>query len=179
MVWQCNHKFDGGEKCTTPHLDETAVKALFLKAANVIFDERDTIRGDYETVKERLYDTSELEAERIQLQEEMNIVAEMIQQCVNENAHIALDQTEYQKKYDGLADRFDRIKERLEAVGFAITERVAKREKTERFLAELEKRDASLTEFNEEDWYSLVEYVTVYSREDIRFTFKNGMEIKA
>ncbi len=179
VVWQCNHKFDGGEKCTTPHLDETAVKALFLKAANAIFDERDTIRGDYETVKERLYDTSELEAERIQLQEEMNIVAEMIQQCVNENAHIALDQTEYQKKYDGLADRFDRIKERLEAVGFAITERVAKREKTERFLAELEKRDASLTEFNEEDWYSLVEYATVYSREDIRFTFKNGMEIKA
>ena len=100
-------------------------------------------------------------------------------QCVNENARIALDQTEYQKKYDGLADRFDRIKERLEAVGSAITDRVAKREKTERFLAELEKRDGPLTEFNEEDWYSLVEYATVYSREDIRFTFKNGMEIKA
>ncbi len=57
-------------------------------------------------------------------------MAEMIQQCVNENARIALDQTEYQKKYDGLADRFDRIKERLEAVGSAITDRVAKREKT-------------------------------------------------
>ena len=95
-------------------------------------------------------------------------MAEMLQQCVNENARIAFDQTEYQKKYDGLADRFDRIKER-----------VAKREKTERFLAELEKRDGPLTEFNEEDWYSLVEYATVYSREDIRFTFKNGMEIKA
>lgn len=149
-------------------MKKTAVKALFLKAANAIFGERDTIRVDYEAVKERLYDTSELEAERIQLQDEMNIVAEMIQQCVNENARVALDQTEYQKKYDGLADRFDRIKER-----------VAKREKTERFLAELEKRDGPLTEFNEEDWYSLVEYATVYSREDIRFTFKNGMEIKA
>ncbi len=179
VVWQCNHKFDGGEKCTTPHLDEAAVKALFLKAANAAFDERDGIREDYEAVKERLYDTSGLEAERIQLQDERNIVAEMIQQCVNENARIALDQTEYQKKYDGLADRFDRIKERLEAVGSAITERMAKREKTERFLAELEKRDGPLTEFNEEDWYSLVEYATVYSREDIRFTFKNGMEIKA
>ena len=82
---------------------------------------------------------------RIQLQDEMNIVAEMI---------------------------------RLEAVGSAITERVAKREKTERFLVEVEKRDGLLTEFNEEDWYSLVEYATVYSREDIRFTFKNGMEIR-
>ena len=121
VVWQCNHKFDGGEKCTTPHLDEETVKVLFLKAANAIFGERDSIREDYEAVKERLYDTSELEAERIQLQDEMNIVAEMIQQCVNENARVALDQAEYQKKYDGLADRFDRIKERLEAVGIAIT----------------------------------------------------------
>ena len=97
---------------------------------------------------------------------------------MNENARIALNQTEYQKKYDGLADRFDRIKERLEAVVSAITERMAKREKTERFLTELEKRDGPMTEFNEEDWYSLVEYATVYSREDIRFTFKNGMEIR-
>ncbi len=97
---------------------------------------------------------------------------------MNENARIALNQTEYQKKYDGLADRFDRIKERLEAVVSAITERMAKREKTERFLIELEKRDGPMTEFNEEDWYSLVEYATVYSREDIRFTFKNGMEIR-
>jgi hypothetical protein len=53
-----------------------------------------------------------------------------------------------------------------------------KREKTERFLTELEKRDGPLTEFNEEDRYSLVEYATVYSREDIRFTFKNGLEIR-
>ena len=43
VVWQCNHKFDGGEKCTTPHLNETAVKVLFLKAANAIFGERDSI----------------------------------------------------------------------------------------------------------------------------------------
>ena len=48
-----------------------------------------------------------------------------------------------------------------------------------RFVSALEKRDGPLTEFNEDDWYSLVEYATVYSREDIRFTFKNGMEIKA
>lgn len=154
------------------------IYGLFLKAANAIFGGRDSIREDYEAVKERLYDISELEAERIQLQEEMHIVAEMIQQCVNENARIALDQTEYQKKYDGLANRFDRIKERLETVGSAITERMEKREKTERFLTELEKRDGPLTEFNEEDRYSLVEYATVYSREDIRFTFKNGLEIR-
>ncbi len=107
------------------------------------------------------------------------MVAELIEQCVAENARIALDQTEYQKKYDGLAGRFNRAKERLSEVSQAIMERQAKREKIRRFVSALEKLDGPLTKFNEDDWYSLVEYATVYNREDIRFTFKNGMEIKA
>ena len=72
-----------------------------------------------------------------------------------------------------------RAKERLSQVSQTITERQAKRDKIGRFVSTLEKLDGPLTAFNEDDWYSLVEYATVYSREDIRFTFKNGMEIKA
>lgn len=48
-----------------------------------------------------------------------------------------------------------------------------------RFVSGLEQMDDPLTEFNEDDCYSLVDFATVYSRENIRFTFKNGMEIKA
>ena len=137
------------------------------------------MREDYDSIKDTLFGTEELESERLRLQEEMNVVAELIEQCVAENARIALDQTEYQKKYDGLAGRFNRAKERLTEVSQAITERQAKREKIGRFVSALEKLDGSLTAFREDDWYSLVDYATVYSREDIRFTFKNGMEIKA
>ena len=36
-----------------------------------------------------------------------------------------------------------------------------------------------LEEFSIDIWNSLVEYATVYSTDDIRFTFKNGQEIKA
>ena len=178
-IWQCNHKFDGGEKCGTPHIDEETIKSLFLKAANAVFAEKDGVREDYDAIKDTVFGTSELEAERLRLQEEINVVAELIEQCVAENARVALDQTEYQKKYDGLAERFNGAKARLEEVGSAITERQAKREKIGRFVSTLEKPDGPLTKFNEDDWYSLVEYATVYSREDIRFTFKNGMEIKA
>ena len=56
-------------------------------------------------------------------------MAELIGQCVAENARVALDQAEYQKKYDRLAERFNRAKARLEEVGSAITERQAKNEK--------------------------------------------------
>lgn len=46
------------------------------------------------------------------------------------------------------------------------------------FLAELERQDEVATEFDENIWYSLIDFVTVFNKEDIRFTFKDGTEIK-
>ena len=42
----------------------------------------------------------------------MNVVAELIQQCIAENARIAQNQAEYEKRYHVLAERFDRAKAR-------------------------------------------------------------------
>ena len=106
------------------------------------------------------------------------MVAELIQQRLDENAHVALDQAEYQARYNGLAERFDRTKARLNEVGNAITEKQAKKEQIERFLAELERQDGMATEFDEEQWYSLIDVVTDFNKEDVRFTFKDGTEIK-
>ena len=37
----------------------------------------------------------------------------------------------------------------------------------------------ALAEFSLESWHSMVDYATVYSADEIRFTFKNGQEIQA
>lgn len=34
-------------------------------------------------------------------------------------------------------------------------------------------------EFTVDNWHGLVDYATVYSTDEIRFTFKNGQEVKA
>ena len=43
----------------------------------------------------------------------------------------------------------------------------------------LEALPEMVTEFSEELWGSLVDHVTVHSKENIVFTFTSGMEIKA
>ena len=48
----------------------------------------------------------------------------------------------------------------------------------EQFLRAIEGQE-HITKFGERLWASLVDFVTVYSKDDVRFTFKNGMEIKA
>lgn len=177
-IWQCNHKFDGGEKCTTPHLGEETIKELFVKATNILLTEKDEIIENFNAIKDRLFDTQILETERLQLQEELNVVAELIQQCIKENAQIALDQKEYQKRYDGLAKRLDNVKGRQDEVSQTITEKQAHRKKIELFLDGLQKQKKLVTEFDEDLWYSLIEYATVFDKEDIRFNFKDGTEIK-
>ena len=128
---------------------------------------------------ELLFDTAALEAEHDELLQETQVVSDMVQQCICENARIALDQTEYQKRYDGLTQRFDKAKARLEAVMQEIHEKQIQRANYDTFLTAFERLPAQLTEFSLDNWHSLVDYVTVYAEKDIRVTFKNGQEVKA
>ena len=43
----------------------------------------------------------------------------------------------------------------------------------------LEEHQDAITEFDIHLWHGLVEFVTVYSKDDIRFTMKDGTEIMA
>ena len=72
VIWQCNHKFDGGEKCTTPHLDEETIKQLFIKALNILGKERNLIIAGFEEIKDTAFSTEALEAEAEVLTGEVN-----------------------------------------------------------------------------------------------------------
>ena len=113
-----------------------------------------------------------------ELEAEINIAAELIEECIKENAHVALDQAEYQKRYDGLVARFDKAKARHTEVTDLIAERTTRKHQIETYLKELRSREP-LTEFRETDWLAMVDYITVHSKKDIRVTLKDGTEIKA
>lgn len=177
VIWQCNHKFEG-EKCGTPTLTEDKIKELFLRAANKVVDQKEQFIAIYEQVLMKSLDTTALESELSELEAEINIAAELIEDCINENAHVALDQTEYQKRYDALVARFDKAKGRQTEVTDLIAERKARKHQIESYLNELRGREP-LTEFRNTDWLAMVDYITVHSKKDIRVTFKDGTEIKA
>lgn len=51
------------------------------------------------------------------------------------------------------------------------------RKMMERFLAELQNLPEMIDRFDEDAWYALVDFITVHSGDDVRFTFRNGAEI--
>ena len=179
VIWQCNHKFDGDKHCSTPHLTDDIIQQAFLSAANKLLATKDTVIADGREMMALLFDTTDLEREQEELQQETQVVSDMVQQCIYENAHVALDQTEYQKRYHGLTERFEKAKARLDAVTVEIHQMQTQRASIEDFLKAFAAMPDELTEFALESWHGLVDFGTVYSADDIRFTFKNGQEVKA
>ena len=59
-----------------------------------------------------------------------------------------------------------------------IESKKAQRELFKGFIRALEKQGALVEEFDEGLWSSLVREVVVNTKDDIRFIFKNGFEIK-
>ena len=45
--------------------------------------------------------------EQAQLLEKTQIVSDMVQQAIRENVHLSPDQSEYQKHYESLVERFE------------------------------------------------------------------------
>ena len=177
VIWQCNHKYDGEEKCSTPHLTEDEIKAMFVTAANKLIGKKAAIISPLRASLDIAFDTSALEAETEKLQEELMVASDLIQKCIYENAHVALDQTEYQKRYDGLTARFDSAKAQLEEIDSAIADKKSRRAAIEAFLDTLAQADL-MEKFDPALWCGLVDFVAVYDKDDVRITFKNGQEIK-
>ena len=84
--------------------------------------------------------------------QELAVLVEMTQNCIAENARIAQDQREYQKRYNGLVERYEKAKARFDEVTEAIAERSAKGERLSEFIRTLEAHRESVAEFDERLW---------------------------
>lgn len=178
-IWQCNHKYDGGERCSTPHLTDEQIQDAFLSAANKLLATKDAVIANGKAMLTLLFDTSEQEAERDKLLEEAQVVSDAVQKNIYENAHVALDQKAYQKKYDGLTGRYETLKTRIEELNDQISQLQSQKGSYEDFLRAFKKLPDQITEFSLDSFNGLVDFITVNTADDIQVTFRNGQTIKA
>lgn len=71
------------KKCTTPHLTEEEIKKLVLEAVNKLANNKKEIISNHKEIAKVIFGTSTLEKEKIELEEELNTVAEQVNDCIN------------------------------------------------------------------------------------------------
>ena len=173
VIYQCNEKYKGISKCSTPHVTEEEVIQWFISAVNQILDNRIEVIDNLYV----LLSIGNLEVidEQIKvLESEAEVVSQLVANLVSENAIIRQDQDKYLKKYNQLTSKYEGIVQDIESLELQRMQKSKRNKELQDFIGTLEKLGKVLTDFDELLWESLVESVMINEDKGAKFKFKNG-----
>ncbi len=176
VVFQCGHKYLGEKKCTTPFLRTDDIKALFVEALNSAAKIKDEISANLEQ-KRVEFDNSALLREKISLQSELETLNETLNSYLKNDAKTC-ENDEYCRNYNVITERLKNIRARLVSLSSQISANAAQDKVYSGYIEVYSGLNGNMSEFDENLWGMLVDCVTIYSRENAAFRFKDGTEIE-
>ena len=174
VIWRCNGKYIGEKKCTTPHVTQEELKKAFVSIMQRVIREKDAITDACRETMEDL-DAAELDEEVTRLENEASCIAERLCKLVEENARVRIDQIGYQREYNALANEYDRVNSRIQAMEDRYRDKEKCRRKLEIFLGLLENME-SCEAFEPYAFATMVEKVIVGRDGRLEFYFRSGMK---
>ena len=138
---------------------------------------RDEIIEAYEEVIAALTDTADLDAEQETLENESEVVLGLIQKIISENAQTAMDQEEYNRRYNELADHYEKLKKKLEALEQERDDREYKSTVLSGFLFEMMEFEYLDAEFTDARCIAMLDHVSIYADGRMVYSFLNGSDI--
>ncbi len=173
-VWQCLNKFNNDRKCTTPHLLETELEEVYIKAVNELIENADEVKKKVEDTILKVLDTSELERKKAELDDErVQIVARMEQDL---SGPVSSADSQEMADYKALVKRLNENQDEGYKLSEAISNKKLRRASITTFLNKLSKQNP-VKRFSGDQFLILVDYIVVYSRTRINVVFKDGTVI--
>ncbi|HEM5236466.1 TPA: recombinase family protein [Streptococcus suis] len=173
VIYRCNEKYKGTERCSTPHVTEDEVKQWFISAVNQMLENKYEVLENIDILIQ-MVNTDSIDERISSLETETEVVGQMVSNLIMGNARMSQNQDEYQIKYRQISDKYESLIkeiENLEVQKFSIAKR---HKELLDFHNVLKMQDGLLTAFDEFLWESIVESVKINSGKEIYIQFKNG-----
>lgn len=173
VIYSCNQKYKGTERCSTPHVTEDEVKQWFISAVNQMLENKYEVLENIDILIQ-MVNTDSIDERISSLETETEVVGQMVSNLIMGNARMSQNQDEYQIKYRQISDKYESLIkeiENLEVQKFSIAKR---HKELLDFHNVLKMQDGLLTAFDEFLWESIVESVKINSGKEIYIQFKNG-----
>ena len=139
---------------------------------------REALLEDGRLIRHELLDTAAIDTESEEMLQEMDVVAGLIQKCVNENAMQAIDQDEYINRYNALVERHEKLQSRYDTLQKKREHRLLQADIMSGFLFIIAELDTLQLQFDPVLWHTTVDHVTVYADERLVLNFRNGSEVE-
>ena len=165
------------KRCSTPTIDNETIQRMFRTAYNQLMGNRAELIADCQQMRKELVDFTALDEEIAKQREETQLIAEMVQKLVKENAAAARSQDAYRQKYETLTEQYEAAMEELERLQNLRTRRKQQDKAMSLFVRTLKKQPDVLEEWDDTIWTMMVEKAIVHRDSSITFVFYNGNQI--
>ena len=89
VIYRCNKKYQKGKPpCESPHFSESELQEIFMKALNLLMEEKEECIDNLKELIEDTCQTDDLEVQQESLEEEMELLAEKINNLIRENTRV-------------------------------------------------------------------------------------------
>jgi hypothetical protein len=118
-----------------------------------------------------------MDSELDELNRELEVVAELSRKAIYENAHVAINQSEWPERNNGYLERHRKALERVTYLEDLMRERQSKSLMLDSFIQNLSACKTIIKEFDDRLWMIAINDVIVQAQGDLIFRFKDGTEI--
>ena len=178
VVWQCNHKFQNGEKCSTPHLYENTLREKFVIACGKICENKADFLDSCQQIRDMLSDCTALDEKIHEQYVHLNELAAAMQKFIQENALHPQSEDFYNQKmaaYERQKSEGEKILRNLQSKKAS---RLSRKDLLGGMIHQLTEQDMTITAFDKKLWRIMVENVTVKPDGNLTFLFRNGTKIE-
>ena len=113
----------------------------------------------------------------LQAQDEITVVAGLMQVHIKKNASVAQSQTDYATETERLEKRYNDALEHYTVLETEKAKKIRKSKELKAFIKTLKQQPLVVDEWNERLWITLLDTATVSCDGKIVFQFKNGVEM--
>ena len=174
VIWRCQHKYDNGEPCKTPHVTEDQIKAAFVAEMNRVIANKDQALADVRILITSLTDPRELEEREAATVKKLEAVSESMRKLVGDHARALIEQTEYNGQYAELLAQGRALEEQIAEIGEQREQRKARKRELDAFYKKLKATDP-IVEFDEELWNVTVNTILIRLDGRLEITTRAGM----
>ena len=172
-IWQCNHKFQNGEKCSTPHLYEDEIKKRFIEVCERVAANRNDFIASCQQIVEMLSDTAAINRKIEEQYIYLNGLASAMQQFIRENAMHPQGEDFYDTKLAEYEKQCAEGETRLKDLQSQKAAMLSRKELLDGLVKTLEESGILIDKFDERLWRLMVEKATVGTDGKLTFTLRN------
>lgn len=174
VIWRCQHKYDNGEPCKTPHVTEDQVKAAFVAEMNRVITNKDQVLSDIRMLIETLTTTCELEEKESAAGKELEAISESMRKLVDDYARALIEQDAYNNQCAELLAQIRALEEQIAEIGEQREQRRTRKRELDAFYKAL-KATGPIVEFDKELWNVAVKCVIIRNRSGLMVSLRTSM----